>query len=174
MNNLVPPAKQSLQNREELLMLASPLDVLGKDGTKTQHFDSVKARNRDQLMQRFKMVESAILDSSWEIANGMNLLDEEMPSRPPCQRCRRRPGSRRLCPRCLLQLGPCCFPKMAGQEVCTVCAEGEPEPEPIRSHLGPIRQRAVATRLFRSKGSAAKGSFLFYGIHTVYSVSCNT
>ena len=63
-------------------------------------------------MQRFKMVESAILDSSWEIANGMNLLDEEMPSRPPCQRCRRRPGSRRLCPRCLLQLGPCCFPKV--------------------------------------------------------------
>jgi len=58
-------------------MLASPLDVLGKDGTKTQHFDSAKARNGDQLMQRFKMLESAILDSNWEIANGMSLLDEE-------------------------------------------------------------------------------------------------
>ena len=76
-NNLVPPAKQGRRNREELLMLASSLDVLGKDGTKTQHFDSAKARNGDQLMLRFKMLESAILDGNWEIANSMSLLDEE-------------------------------------------------------------------------------------------------
>ena len=76
-NNLVPPAKQGRRNREELLMLASSLDVLGKDGTKTQHFDSAKARTGDQLMQRFKMLESAILDGNWEIANSMSLLGEE-------------------------------------------------------------------------------------------------
>ena len=76
-NNLVPPAKQGRRNREELLMLASSLDVLGKDGDKTQSFDSAKARTGDQLMQRFKMLESAILDGNWEIANSMSLLDEE-------------------------------------------------------------------------------------------------
>ena len=54
----------------------------------------------------------------------------EFPSRPTCQRCRRRPGSRRLCHGCLLQLGPCCFPKLAGQNVCTACTQKEPEPEP--------------------------------------------
>ena len=29
------------------------------------------------MMQRFKMLESAILDGNWEIANSMSLLDEE-------------------------------------------------------------------------------------------------
>ena len=60
-----------------MLTLASSLDTLGKDGTKTQDFDSGKARTADQLMQRFKMLESAILDGNWEIANSMSLLGEE-------------------------------------------------------------------------------------------------
>ena len=77
LNTLVPPAKQGRRNREELLTLAASLDTLGKDGTKSQDFDSAKARTADQLMQRFKMLESAILDGNWEIANSMSLLGEE-------------------------------------------------------------------------------------------------
>ena len=76
-NNLVPPMKQGRRNREELLMLASSLDVLGKDGAKAQDFDSANARTGDQLMQRFKMLESAILDGNWEIASSMSLHGEE-------------------------------------------------------------------------------------------------
>ena len=83
LNNLVPPAKQGRRNREELLSLAASIDTLTQEGgsaaasSQSSSYDQAKAATADHLMQRFKMLEAAVLDGNWEIANSMSLVDQE-------------------------------------------------------------------------------------------------
>ena len=52
---------------------------------------------------------------------------KEIPSRPKCVLCRKRPGRRIVC-RCGRRVGPCCWSSHQG--MCVSCASQEPEPEP--------------------------------------------
>jgi len=84
LNAVVPLQDQSKRNREEIALTAKMLDTLGEADENTdresQSFDPSKAKTADQLMQRFKAVEQAILDKgSWYTAENMSLLPDATP-----------------------------------------------------------------------------------------------
>ena len=51
---------------------------------------------------------------------------KEIPYRPKCVLCKKRPGRRIVC-RCGRRVGPCCW---SNRGMCVKCASKEPEPEP--------------------------------------------
>ena len=84
LNAVVPLQEQSKRNREDISSTAQMLDTLGQVDEETdaesRAFDPAKAKTADQLMQRFKAVEQAILDKgSWYTAEKMSLLPDSTP-----------------------------------------------------------------------------------------------
>ena len=81
LNARVTPDKQGRRNREELALIATFLDSLASsEGTADVKFDPGRAQVADQLMQRFKSIEQAILDGGeWFTAANMGILPDETP-----------------------------------------------------------------------------------------------
>ena len=84
LNAVVPLQEQNERNREEIALTAQMLDTLREADEDTDveslSFDPSKAKTADQLMQRFKAVEQAILDrGSWYTADNMTLLPDSTP-----------------------------------------------------------------------------------------------
>jgi hypothetical protein len=84
LNAVVPLQEQSKRNREDMALTAQMLDTLGQADeeadSESQAFDPAKAKTADQLMQRFKAIEQAILDKgSWYTAENMSLLPDTTP-----------------------------------------------------------------------------------------------
>jgi hypothetical protein len=78
LNARVAPDKQGRRNREELAMIAASLDSLASSAGTNNEFDASRAQVADQLMQRFKSIEQAILDGGdWFTAENMGILPEE-------------------------------------------------------------------------------------------------
>ena len=84
LNAVVPLQEQSKRNREDIALTAQMLDTLGQADEETnaesQSFDPAKDKTADQLVQRFKAIEQAILDKgSWYRAENMTLLPDTTP-----------------------------------------------------------------------------------------------
>ena len=84
LNAIVAVKDQGRRNHQDIALCAKALDTLGETeditDTSSSAFDINKARTADQLMQRFKAVEQAILDGgSWYAAENMSLLPDATP-----------------------------------------------------------------------------------------------